>query len=146
MHKCYEESSCIVEVRGSNPRGGTCKMKKELKRKGLKRIIKIRILSTILLVIILWSISSLTGCKKDNAIEKCIQLCQEAKTKGINLSRGPCLSDIVTYEVEDYVCDVAHSPREDIDNMRENQCKEFRNGLKHHFVEVSPECKFIRMR
>jgi len=67
----------------------------------------------------------------------------EAST--LDLSDGPCLSDDnPEWAIENWVCDVAHSPREAIDNLPENQCREFREGIASHFVEVDPNCKFIK--
>ena len=91
----------------------------------------------------------LTSCarqqeQEDLAVQKCIELCLKAKEQGINLSNGPCLSDFMDYDVYDYVCDVAHWPRENIDNKPENQCIAYRQGLRHHFIEVDPDCNFIR--
>ena len=75
----------------------------------------------------------------------CIQLCLEERSKGRDLSNGPCLSDNNSkWIVRDWVCDVARWPRQDIDNLPENQCQEYREGKAHHFVEVSPQCEFIR--
>ena len=75
---------------------------------------------------------------------KCIELCEAAK-KTTDLSNGPCLSDNnLDWGVKDWVCDVAHWPREDVDNKPENQCQEFRSGKAHHFIEVDTNCNFIR--
>lgn len=60
---------------------------------------------------------------------------------GENLNNGPCLSNEI---YADWVCDVAHDPREQIDNIPENQCPVFREGKAHHFVEVDENCDFIR--
>jgi hypothetical protein len=77
------------------------------------------------------------------ATEKCAALC---KAMNFDLSNGPCLSDSSpAWNISDWVCDVAHSPRIAIDNLPENQCSEFRKGKAHHFVEVSPGCEFIRV-
>ncbi len=76
--------------------------------------------------------------------QACIQLCLKAKQQGLDLSNGPCLSDFMEWNVEDYVCDVAHWPRQPVDNKRENQCNAWHSGKAHHFVEVDPECNFIR--
>ncbi len=99
----------------------------------------------------LWLVScSATSAKegksvKDAAIEKCIQLCKDAKEKGKDLSNGPCLSDDnPDWNIADWVCDVAHSPRQPVDNKPENQCREYREGKAHHFVEVNPNCEFIK--
>jgi hypothetical protein len=72
----------------------------------------------------------------------CISLCEASDS---DLSNGPCLSDDSTeWDIKDWVCDVAHDPREAIDNLPENQCQAFRNGEAHHFVEVNTDCEFIR--
>ncbi len=88
--------------------------------------------------------SSNTSTFNPDPVEMCIELCQRAKQQGMDLSQGPCLSDIMDYNVSDYVCDVAHWPRQEVDNLAQNQCQEFRAGLKQHFVEVDENCKFIR--
>lgn len=78
--------------------------------------------------------------EKDIAISRCIELCNWEKNRGRDLSNGPCLSENIT---NGWVCDVAHDPREEIDNLEENQCSEWQKTA-FHFVEVTPECKFIR--
>jgi len=80
---------------------------------------------------------------KSQAEQKCLQLC--ASVRGtLDLSDGPCLSDTHEWNISDWVCDVAHSPRQDVDNVPENQCQSYRSGLAKHFVEVSPDCVLIR--
>ena len=71
----------------------------------------------------------------------CVQLCQTEKGSGQDLSAGPCLDNQI---ITDWVCDVAHSPRTEVDNIAENQCSAFREGNANHFVEVTPECGFVR--
>ncbi len=70
----------------------------------------------------------------------CILLCKTYRNNGTDLSSGPCLSGNI---IPDWVCDVAHSPRQSVDNLEENQCPEYGKSA-HHFVEVNPECKLIR--
>lgn len=77
---------------------------------------------------------------KEQAKEKCIEACKTALATGQNLSPGPCLSNRI---VDGWVCDVAHWPRQEVDNDAANQCPEFGETAKH-FVEVNPECEFIR--
>ncbi len=77
------------------------------------------------------------GCISQNPVDKCIELCK----KQTNLERGPCLSNNIEHG---WVCDVAHNPREEIDNFPENQCEAFRNGTAKHFVELDTECNLIR--
>ncbi|MDN5358343.1 MAG: hypothetical protein PWP76_186 [Candidatus Diapherotrites archaeon] len=80
------------------------------------------------------------------AIDDCRTLCMRAKAE-YDLSNGPCLSDIYPdkWNVPDWVCDVAHSPRQPVDNLPENQCSAFRAGMAHHFVEVDENCNVIRI-
>jgi hypothetical protein len=76
------------------------------------------------------------------AASLCNQIC---KSYDKNLSNGPCLSDNnPDWTVNDWVCDVAHSPRQDVDNLPENQCSAFREGKASHFVEVDNNCNLIR--
>lgn len=75
------------------------------------------------------------------AIDACIKKCQGTLSTGQDLSNGPCLSNEI---IDDWVCDVAHDPRQDVDNRIENQCDAFRQQLAHHFVEVDTNCNFIK--
>lgn len=77
-----------------------------------------------------------------NVTEICISKCMEELALGRNLSKGPCLLDPIPL-APDWVCDVAHKPREEIDNLPENQCSSFLKGKATNFVEVNPECEFI---
>jgi hypothetical protein len=36
----------------------------------------------------------------------------------------------------DWVVDVAHNPRQAIDNLPENQCADYREGKVKHFIEL----------
>ncbi len=76
------------------------------------------------------------------AVERCVQLCKEAKDRGVDLSNGPCLSNNVA---PGWVCDVAHWPRLPVDNDPKNQCEAFRKGIATHFVEVDENCQVIRV-
>lgn len=76
------------------------------------------------------------------AVERCIELCRK---QAVDLSNGPCLSDNnPEWDVKDWVCDIAHSPRQEVDNIKENQCEDFQNGKAEHFVEVDANCGFIK--
>jgi len=77
-------------------------------------------------------------------ISDCISLCEKYSSQ-IDLSTGPCLSDDnPEWTHKDWVCDVAHFPRLPVDNLPENQCKEYREGKESHFVEVNEQCEYIR--
>lgn len=77
---------------------------------------------------------------KDIAIAQAQTFCRQKLSEGEDLSVGPCLGVVAL----DWVGDVAHNPRQDIDNLPENQCAEFREGKAHYFVEVDPNCNFIK--
>jgi hypothetical protein len=81
---------------------------------------------------------------KQQAIFSCIQMCKST-SKNLDYANGPCLSDNSSdWNVSDWVCDIAHSPRQDVDNLPENQCSAFREGKATHFVEVDTSCNLIR--
>lgn len=75
--------------------------------------------------------------------ELCIKGCNELLNEGADLSAGPCILDPIP-EMSEWVCDIAHNPREEIDNKRENQCNAWHNNSAKHFVEITPECEFIK--
>ena len=79
---------------------------------------------------------------KEAAIEKAKELYTQKKAAGENFGDGPCLGVIMN----DWVADIAHSPRLPIDNRPENQCPEYRAGEVHHFVELDPEGNLIRAK
>ncbi len=72
----------------------------------------------------------------------CIEACQQARAAGQDLSQGPCLLDPVSQN-PNWVCDIAHSPRQPIDNLPQNQCQTFRQGKAHHFIELTPDCQLL---
>ncbi len=63
--------------------------------------------------------------------------------RGENFKNGPCLSNDL---LPDWVADIVHSPRLEIDNLPENQCPAFLEGRAKHFVELSPEGQLIRVK
>lgn len=98
-----------------------------------------------ILISILFAVVIIAGCTSvtsslDDAKTVCINLCEQQLAQGVNLSSGPCLSNNVS---QDYVCDVAHNPRIAVDDAAANQCSEFGKSV-NRFIEVTPDCKFIR--
>ncbi len=67
---------------------------------------------------------------------------EEVRGEGVDLSVGPCLGAIAP----DWVADVAHDPRQPVDDDPANQCAEVRTGTAHHFVELTPDGTLIRKR
>lgn len=78
---------------------------------------------------------------REAAIGLARQVYQAKKAEGVDFSSGPCLTDAL---LEGWVVDVAHNPRQDIDDLPENQCANFRNGTAKHFVELDTEGNLIR--
>lgn len=74
-------------------------------------------------------------------ISKCENLCEQNANENNSIASGPCLSNEIA---PDWVCDIAHSPRQAIDDLPENQCLMYRGGAAHHFVEVDENCEVIR--
>jgi hypothetical protein len=60
-----------------------------------------------------------------------------------DLSAGPCLSESVP-GLSDWAVDIAHDPRQPVDDQPPNQCQSFRDGETHHFVELTPDGQLIR--
>jgi len=81
------------------------------------------------------------AAEKNLAIAQARELYNIKKAEEADLSAGPCLSNNI---IEDWVFDIAHNPRQAIDDQPENQCSAFREGQAHHFVEFDPEGNLIR--
>lgn len=100
-------------------------------------------------LLFLFLIIFLAGCAQSSEEERarliCINECKKSLEEGKDLSNGPCLLNPIK-EIPNWVCDVAHNPREFIDNLEENQCSAYREGKANHFIEVDPSCNFIRAR
>lgn len=77
-----------------------------------------------------------------NVLDLAEKLYQEKKAQGLSFSDGPCLSNNI---FPDWVVDIAHNPRQPIDDITENQCSAFREGKAHHFIELDPNGNLIRM-
>lgn len=73
-------------------------------------------------------------------IDECISACNNALASQALVSQ--CIMDPMPAD-NDWVCDISHAPRQDIDNLAENQCHSFINGSSHHFIELSPDCTII---
>ncbi|MAF13608.1 MAG: hypothetical protein CMI53_01815 [Parcubacteria group bacterium] len=77
------------------------------------------------------------------AIIKCKNLCQtKIATNSIIEDESPCLSNEI---MPDWVCDIAHNPRTEVDDDPKNQCSAFRDGTAHHFVELDGNCSTIEV-
>jgi len=101
------------------------------------------VMKKILLAVLVATIL-ISGCinqkDSDTAAAACVARCEDALNAGENLSNGPCLSNEI---IKNWVCDVAHSPRQAVDNLLENQCSAY-GVTASHFVEVDTNCSVIR--
>lgn len=78
--------------------------------------------------------------ERERAIAAAHVAYEEAIAEGRDLADGPCLGVVL----ENWVADVAHDPREEVDDRPENQCEAYRSGEAEHFVELDPEGELIR--
>lgn len=76
-------------------------------------------------------------------IEAAKQAFNEAKAAGLDLTTGPCLLESAE---TGWVFDVAHLPREPIDDLPENQCPAYLSGKIQHFVELDSRGAVIRLK
>jgi hypothetical protein len=80
---------------------------------------------------------------KSLAIVKCQELCQmEFASDKVDFEAGQCLREEI---IPDWSCDIAHSPRQTVDDDPVNQCVYFRTGQTHHFVELDGNCSKIKV-
>ena len=87
------------------------------------------------------SASDLTDAER--AVPEAMTAYVEAFNSGKDLSDGPCIAERLP-GLDDWVADIAHDPREDVDDDPANQCQRYRDGEASHFVELTPEGKLIR--
>jgi len=69
------------------------------------------------------------------------QMYQKTKAMGEDFYSGPCLGNINS----DWVADVAHSPRQAVDDQSQNQCTDYRSGKAHHFIELDLNGEIIKV-
>lgn len=78
---------------------------------------------------------------RERAIRLAMELYEQRRAEGMDFSQGPCLAEEI---IPDWCVDIAHSPRQPVDNLPQNRCQSFRSGRTHHFVELDPDGKLIR--
>ncbi|MBI2599503.1 hypothetical protein HYW43_01115 [Candidatus Daviesbacteria bacterium] len=77
----------------------------------------------------------------DTAVNQAKFLYSQEKERGRDFSQGPCLSEAL---MPNWVADIAHNPRQSIDDLPQNQCLSYREGRVQHFVELDSEGNLIR--
>jgi len=80
---------------------------------------------------------------RDKAVDAAQAAFLQLQATGRDLSAGPCISESLS-ELPDWVADIAHDPRESIDDEAANQCQRYRSGEAHHFVELNIDGQLIR--
>lgn len=78
---------------------------------------------------------------REVAITRAQEIFKDFKTSNMDLSNGPCIAEDL---IPDWVADLAHNPRQAVDNLFVNQCQSYLAGGAHHFVELDLEGNFIR--
>lgn len=79
----------------------------------------------------------------DSAVGRAQKIYKDRKALGMDFSSGPCLTNDL---LPDWVVDIAHNPREDLDDLAENQCAAYIEGRAKHFVELDLEGEVIRVK
>lgn len=76
---------------------------------------------------------------EDDILKNALNLYIAKKQQGVDFTNGPCLGKIA----DDWVLDIAHNPRQPVDDKPENQCEDFSMGRAHHFIELDENGNLI---
>lgn len=82
---------------------------------------------------------------QQNLVQKAQEKYQNYKKsakEATDLSQGPCLGKIA----DDWVADIAHNPRQNVDDRPENQCQDYLTGSAHHFIELDENGEIIKIQ
>lgn len=79
----------------------------------------------------------------DQATNQAKFLYQQKKARGEDIESGPCLSNAL---MPGWVADIVHNPRQQIDDLPENQCAAYREGQAQHFIELDLEGNLVRAK
>lgn len=77
---------------------------------------------------------------EDEILKNALNLYSSKKQAGIDFTNGPCLGNANN----DWVVDIAHNPRQEIDDEPNNQCVDFLKNRAKHFIELDPDGNLIR--
>jgi hypothetical protein len=108
-------------------------------------------LAVILAVAALGAAVFLAGCRHREEVQEGVRATaitaakaayEKARLEGRDLSNGPCIADPL---MPNWVADIAHDPRQPVDDDPANQCAGYREGRAEHFVELDPEGNVIRV-
>jgi len=79
--------------------------------------------------------------EQQSLITQAQQMYQKTKSLGEDFSNGPCLGSVQS----DWVVDIAHSPRQTVDDQPQNQCTDYLSGQAHHFIELDTNGEIIKV-
>lgn len=79
----------------------------------------------------------------DRAVAIAQLVYQRRLEEGVDLSSGPCLTNDL---MPGWVADMVHIPREEADNLSENQCVAFVEGRAQRFVELDLKGNVVRVK
>jgi hypothetical protein len=84
-----------------------------------------------------------TSVTRQGVIDAAMRVYDQRKASGTDFATGPCISESLP-GFEDWAADIAHDPRQPVDDQPANQCQSYRDGQTHHFVELTPGGRLIR--
>ncbi|HEY6672456.1 MAG TPA: hypothetical protein VIZ91_08140 [Solirubrobacterales bacterium] len=87
--------------------------------------------------------SNVSQSDREKAVDEAQVAFRQLQATGQDLSAGPCISESLP-GLADWVADIAHDPRQSVDDQPANQCQRYRSGEAHHFVELAPDGQLIR--
>jgi hypothetical protein len=87
--------------------------------------------------------SEVTPSASTRATDEAQAIFSQMQAASQDMSAGPCISESLP-GLDDWVADVAHDPRQPVDDEPANQCQRYRDGQAHHFVELNTDGTLIR--
>jgi hypothetical protein len=106
-----------------------------------------RLCGIMLVVALLFGVAACGGSasksEQAQAVAAAKQAYQQATSKGTDFANGPCIAEQLP-GLPDWSADIAHNPRQPVDDQPANQCQLYRQGKTHHFVELDSGGDLIR--
>lgn len=100
------------------------------------------ILAALVGIVLIVTLRGMKPSAQNDRVERAQALYQQKKAAGMTMENGPCLGMLEN----DWVVDIAHSPRQPVDDKPENQCAAFRDGTARHFIELTTNGDVIRQQ
>jgi len=87
--------------------------------------------------------SQVSQSDRDRAVDEAQVAFRNFIATGAPLELGPCVAESLP-GLHDWVVDIAHAPRQPVDDEPANQCQRYRSGQAHHFVELDEHGELLR--